>query len=100
MSLNQPFLSLDKSNKENCLLCDSSIANGVKQTNFTDKGWTTLKEQALCGRKSIFHLNYRSSPLRKFLRKLNLLAMLLGLLMPHVEQIFVPRFKRLLTDTA
>jgi hypothetical protein len=47
MSLNQPFLSLDKSNKENCLLCDSSIANGVKQTNFTDKGWTTLKEQAL-----------------------------------------------------
>jgi hypothetical protein len=40
MSLNQPFLSLDKSNKENCLLYDSSIANGVKQTNFTGKGWT------------------------------------------------------------
>ena len=46
MSLNQPFLSLNTLDK-NCLLCDTSIANGAKQTNFTDKGWPSLKEQAL-----------------------------------------------------
>ena len=47
MSLfNQPFLSLDTLNKKNCLLCDTSISNSMKQTNFTDKGWPSLKEQA------------------------------------------------------
>ena len=89
MTLNQPFLSLDTLNK-NCLLCDTSIANGAKQTNFTDKGWPSLKEQALLWLKIHIPLE-----LPKFSRKLNIQTAPSGLLMLHVL-----RLKRLLTDTA
>jgi hypothetical protein len=69
MSLIQPFLSLDTSKKETYLLIVwffNSKWGDMKQTNFTGKGWTALKEQALLWSKIHIPSELPKFALRKF----------------------------------